>query len=114
VIDHVKNGRLNGIAIGSAKRISSLPDIPTISETVPSYEAYSWVGMVAPAGTPPEIIVKLNREIVDILKQKDVAEKLTQQGAIPVGDSPEHFGTYVKDEIKKWGAVVKSANIKVE
>lgn len=114
VIDHVKNGRLNGIAIGSAKRISSLPDIPTISETVPGYEAYSWVGMVAPAGTPPEIIAKLNREITDILKQKDVAEKLTQQGAIPVGDSPEHFGAYIKDEIKKWGAVVKSANIKVE
>jgi tripartite-type tricarboxylate transporter receptor subunit TctC len=114
VIDHVKNGRLNGIAIGSAKRISSLPDIPTISETVPGYEAYSWVGMVAPAGTPPEIIAKLNREITDILKQKDVAEKLTQQGAIPVGDSSEHFGAYIKDEIKKWGAVVKSANIKVE
>lgn len=114
VIDHVRNGRLNGIAIGSAKRIASLPDIPAISESVPGYEAYSWVGMVAPAGTPPEIVAKLHREITEILQQRDVHEKLTQQGAITVGDTPEHFGAYIKEEIGKWGAVVKAANIRAE
>lgn len=114
VIDHVKQGRLRGIAIGSAKRLTSLPDVPTIAETVPGYEAYSWVGMVAPAGTPPAIVARLNHELTEILKQPDVREKLLQQGAITVGDTPEMFGAYIKDEIKKWGAVVRSANIKVE
>lgn len=115
VIGQVKQGQLNAIAVGSAKRLPSLPDVPTISESgVPGYEAYSWVGMLAPAKTPKEIVNKLNAEIVDILKQKDVAEKLNQQGALPVGDTPEQFGAYIKAEIDKWGAVVRSANIKAD
>jgi tripartite-type tricarboxylate transporter receptor subunit TctC len=114
VIEHVKSGRLNGIAVGSAKRLASLPDVPTIAEAVPGYEAYSWVGMVAPAGTPPAIVTRLHREITEILQQPDVRDKLAQQGAIVVGDTPEQFASYIRDEIKKWGAVVKSANIKVE
>jgi tripartite-type tricarboxylate transporter receptor subunit TctC len=115
VIQHVQQGRLHAVAVGSAERLSSLPKVPTIAESgVPGYEAYSWVGMVAPAKTPKEIVKKLNREIAEILKQKDVEEKLTQQGAIPVGDTPEHFASYIKNEIKKWGAVVKSANIKAD
>ena len=81
---------------------------------MPGYEAYSWVGMVAPAGTPKDIIARLNREIVDILKQKDVAEKLNAQGALPVGDTPEQFAAYIKAEMEKWGAVVRAANIKVD
>jgi tripartite-type tricarboxylate transporter receptor subunit TctC len=114
VIGHVQQGKLNAIAVGSAQRISSLPNVPTIGETVPGYEAYSWVGMVAPAKTPKEIITRLNREIVEILKQKDVEDKLVSEGAIPVGDSPEQFAAYIAAEIKKWGAVVKSANIKAD
>jgi tripartite-type tricarboxylate transporter receptor subunit TctC len=115
VISQVKQGQLNAIAVGSAKRLPSLPDVPTISESgVPGYEAYSWVGMLAPAKTPKDIVNKLNAEIVDILKQKDVAEKLNQQGALPVGDTPEQFGAYIKAEIDKWGAVVRSANIKAD
>ena len=115
VLPHVKQGQLNAIAVGSAKRVPSLPDIPTIAESgVPGYEAYSWVGMIAPAGTPKDIITRLNREIVDILKQKDVADKLNGQGALPVGDTPEQFGAYIKAEMEKWGAVVRAANIKVD
>jgi tripartite-type tricarboxylate transporter receptor subunit TctC len=115
VLPYVQQGRLNGLAVGSAKRLTSLPNIPTIAESgVPGYEAYSWVGMIAPANTPKEIVTRLNREIVDILKQKDVEEKLNQQGAIPVGDTPEQFGNYINAEIKKWGAIVKSANIKID
>jgi tripartite-type tricarboxylate transporter receptor subunit TctC len=115
VLPQVKSGQLNALAVGSAKRVPSLPDIPTISESgVPGYEAYSWVGMVAPAKTPKDIVNRLNREIVDILKQKDVSEKLNQQGALPVGDSPEQFGAYIKTEIEKWGAVVRAANIKAD
>ena len=115
VLPHVQQKQLNAIAVGSAKRVPSLPDIPTIAESgVPGYEAYSWVGMIAPAGTPREVIARLNRDIVEILKQKDVAEKLNAQGALPVGDTPEQFGAYIKAEIEKWGAVVRSSNIKAE
>jgi tripartite-type tricarboxylate transporter receptor subunit TctC len=115
VLPQVKSGQINAIAMGSAKRVPSLPDIPTLSESgVPGFEAYSWAGMLAPAKTPKDIIARLNKEIVDILKQKDVADMLNQQGALPVGDTPEQFAAYVKAEINKWGAVVKSANIRAD
>ena len=115
VLPHIRQGQLNAIAVGSAKRVPSLPEIPTIAESgVPGYEAYSWVGMIAPNGTPKDVIARFHREIVDILKQKDVAEKLNGQGALPVGDTPEQFAAYIKAEIDKWGAVVRSSNIKVE
>ncbi len=115
VLPHVQAGKLRALAIGNLQRIAPLPDIPTIAESgVPGYEAYSWVGLVAPAGTPKPITAKLNHEIVDILRVKQVGDSLTQQGAIPVGDSPEHFAAYIKAEIQKWGAVVRKANIKAE
>jgi tripartite-type tricarboxylate transporter receptor subunit TctC len=115
VLPYVRSGRLNAIAVGSAARVPSLPEIVTIAESgVPGYEAYSWVGMIAPANTSREIVNRLNREIVEILKQKDVADKLNQQGALPVGDTPEQFAAYIKAEIEKWGAVVRSSNIKAD
>ncbi|MFZ2737563.1 MAG: tripartite tricarboxylate transporter substrate binding protein [Burkholderiaceae bacterium] len=115
VLPLVQQGSLNALAVGSAQRLTSLPNIATIAESgVPGYEAYSWVGMIAPAQTPRDIVQRLNREIVDILKQKSFEEKLSKQGAIAVGDSPEQFASYIAAEIKKWGAVVKSANIKLD
>lgn len=115
VLPHVQAGKLRAIAVGNAKRIPSLPDIPTVSESgLPEYEAYSWVGIVAPAKTSKEIVAKLNHDIVDILKVKQVADQLVQQGALPVGDSPEHFAAYIKSEMQKWGAIVKAANIRAD
>jgi tripartite-type tricarboxylate transporter receptor subunit TctC len=115
VLSFVEAKKLNAIAVGSAKRIPSLPAIPTIAESgLPKYEAYSWVGIVAPAKTPRDIVAKVNHDIVDILKVKQVGEQLVQQGALPVGDSPEEFAAYIKAEIQKWGAIVKSANIKAD
>ena len=115
VIEFIREGRLRTIAIGSAKRLPSMPNVPTIAESgVPGYEAYSWIGIVAPKGTPKPIIQLLNKEISSILKNKDLETELLNQGAIPVGDSPEHFQAYMKDEIAKWGAVVHSANIKAD
>ena len=115
VLPHVRQGQLTAIAVGSATRLASLPDIPTIAESgVPGYEAYSWAGILAPAGTPKDIVARLSREIADILKQKEVSERLLSQGAIPVGDSPEQFSAYIKTEMEKWGAVVRAANIKVD
>jgi tripartite-type tricarboxylate transporter receptor subunit TctC len=115
VIQQVKSGQLRALAVGSAKRLPSLPDIPTLAESgVPGYEAYSWVGLVAPAHTPADIVKKIHRDVSDILKDKEVAEKLNQQGALPVGDTPEEFGLYIKNEIAKWGKVVRDANIKAD
>jgi tripartite-type tricarboxylate transporter receptor subunit TctC len=115
VINQVKSGQLKAIAVGSAKRLPSLPDVPTIAESgVPGYEAYSWVGLVAPANTPSDIVHKIYRDVSDILKQADVADKLNQQGALPVGDTPEEFSQYIKAEVAKWGQVVRNANIKLD
>jgi tripartite-type tricarboxylate transporter receptor subunit TctC len=115
VLPFVENKRLNAIAVGNLKRIPSLPNVPTIAESgVPGFEAYSWVGMVAPANTPRDVVMRLNREIVTILQQKDVAEKLTQQGAIPDFGTPEQFAAYIKAEIEKWGTIVRRAKIRAD
>ena len=100
---------------GVAQRHPLQPDLPTFEELgYKGFDAVQWYGIVGPAGIPKPVVDKLNAEIVDILKQKDVAEKLNQQGALPVGDTPEQFGAYIKAEIDKWGAVVRSANIKAD
>ncbi|HEX4329864.1 MAG TPA: tripartite tricarboxylate transporter substrate binding protein [Burkholderiales bacterium] len=115
VMPHVQSGRLRALAIGSAKRIPSLSEVPTIAESgVPGYEAYSWVGMIGPAHMPRDLTQRLSREINDALKQKDFNDKLNSEGALPDGDTPEQFTAYIKAEIDKWGAVVRSANIKVD
>jgi tripartite-type tricarboxylate transporter receptor subunit TctC len=114
VMPHIKSGRLRGIAVTSAKRLPSLPDLPTVAETLPGFEAVSWGGVMAPAGTPPEIIARLNAEINRILKMPDVAEKLQALGAEIVGSTAEEFAAYVKSEIDKWGKVARDNNIKLD
>ncbi|MBY0439713.1 MAG: tripartite tricarboxylate transporter substrate binding protein [Burkholderiales bacterium] len=115
VLPFIEQKRLTAVAVGNLKRIPSLPNVPTIAESgVPGYEAYSWVGMVAPANTPRDVVGRLNREIVGILQQKDTAEKLTQQGAIPDFGTPEQFAAYIKAEIEKWGAIVRQAKIRAD
>jgi|APCry1669189733_1035249.scaffolds.fasta_scaffold22763_1 tripartite-type tricarboxylate transporter receptor subunit TctC len=115
VLPYVHSGQLNALAIGNSKRISTLPEIPTVSESgVPGFEAYSWVGLFGPPNMPKELVHKINKEFVDVLKLKDVGDRLNREGALPVGDTAEEFSLYVKKEIIKWGAVVKSANIKAD
>jgi tripartite-type tricarboxylate transporter receptor subunit TctC len=115
VMQQVRNGQLRALAVGSAKRLSSLPEIPTIAESgVPGYEAYSWVGLVAPLHTPVAVINKVSVDVNEILKDKEVADKLLQQGAVPVGDTPSAFEQYIKNEILKWGKVVRDSNIKAD
>jgi tripartite-type tricarboxylate transporter receptor subunit TctC len=112
---HVKSGRLRAIAVTSAKRIASLPDVPTVAEAgLAGYEAVSWGGVMAPAGTPPEIINRFNVEINRILKLPDVAEKLSSLGAEIVGTTPDEFATYLKAEIAKWGKVARDNNVKLD
>jgi tripartite-type tricarboxylate transporter receptor subunit TctC len=115
VLPHVRTGRLRAIGIGNASRLATLPDIPTVAETgLPGYEAFSWGGMVAPAKTPAAIVSRLNREINEILKQKDVADQLLKDGTVPIPDTPEKFGAYIKADLDKWTVVVRNAGIKAE
>jgi tripartite-type tricarboxylate transporter receptor subunit TctC len=112
---HVKSGRLRAIAVTSAKRIPSLPDLPTVAEAgLAGYEAVSWGGVMAPAGTPPAIINRFNTEINRILKLPDVAEKLSSLGAEIVGTTPDEFATYLKAEIVKWGKVARDNDVKLD
>ena len=111
----VRSGKLKALAVGDAQRVPMLPDVPTIAESgVPGYEAYAWSGVVAPANLPKDVLARLSREIVQILRQKDVSEMLLQQGNVPSPLGPEEFGAYIKAEIAKWAAVVKMANIRVD
>ena len=110
-----KNGNLRAIAVTTAKRSSIAPDVPTLAESgLPGYEVGSWQGVFAPAGTPPQIVKRLNAEMVKIVNMPDVKEKLTALGAEPVGNTPEEFSAMVKAEVVKWADVVKKSGAKVD
>ena len=112
VYPFVKSGQLRALAITSAKRSSVAPDIPTMAEAgLPGYDFSSWFGVLAPAGTPHDIIEKLNKEIVTALKSPDVSKRLSEQGADLIASTPEAFGTYLKAETEKWGKVISAAGI---
>lgn len=114
-LPHVKAGKVKAIAITSAARSATLPDIPTVSESgQPGYVGLTWVGLLVPAGTPQEIVGILNREIVKILEAPDVRTRLHEFGATPSGGPPEQFASYIREETAKWAKVVKAANIKAE
>ena len=92
-----------------------LPDVPTVTESgVPGYEATIWLGLMAPKGTPKDIIDKLNATINQTLRQAEVRQQWAKQGAVPMVMNPVEFEKYLSDDIQKWGAVIKSANIKVD
>jgi len=110
-LPHIKSGRLRAIGVSSAKRSDVLPDVPAIAETLPGFEATSWYGIFAPAGTPKTTIAKLNAEIARILNSPDVRDYLLRQGANPVGDTPEKFDAHFREQIVKWGKVIKQAGI---
>jgi tripartite-type tricarboxylate transporter receptor subunit TctC len=110
-----KGGKLKALAVTTAKRSAIAPDVPTLAESgLPGFEVGSWQGVFAPAGTPPEIVKRLNTEIVKILKLPDVQEKLVGLGAEPVGNTSEEFTAMVKAEVVKWADVVKKSGAKVD
>ena len=110
-----KAGKLRPLAVTTAKRSSIAPEVPTLAESgLPGFEVGSWQGVFAPAGTPPEIVKRLNAEIVKILNMPDVKERLVALGAEPVGDTPEQFSAYVKSEVAKWSDIVKKSGAKVD
>ncbi len=115
ILPHVRSGRVRALGVGNARRLQALPEFPTIAEAgVPGYEGYAWGGMVGPAGMPKDIVARLNREIVAVLNQKDVIDRMLSEGTVPTPSSPEEFTAYMRSELKKWGDVVKMAGIKAE
>ena len=114
-IDQIRTGRIRAIAVTSAKRSNAAPDIPTVSESgVPGYEASSWFGTLAPAGTPQRIVMRLNREALKALQLREVQDALMRQGMDPTGSTPGEFDAYLRSEIAKWTRVVKEAGIKAD
>ena len=113
-IPQVKAGRIKALAIGAARRIPQLPDTPTVAETLPGFAAQSWVGMLVPAGTPKEIVARLNAEATKALADPGVRGKLDAQGFDVVGSTPEEFLAFARAESEKWAKVIRDYNIRVE
>ena len=114
-IQHVRSGKLVPLAVTTAKRSPALPSVPTIAEAgVPGYEATSWFGMFAPAGTPAPVLAKLNAAIVKVLAQPDVKKKIAEQGGDVVAETPAQFAAFIQAESVKWGKVVKESGASLD
>ena len=114
-IGPVKAGRLRALGVTSSKRFELLPEVPTIAEAgVPGYESVAWYGLFAPAGTPADVVRKLNETTVAVLQMEDVRRRLTESGVLPVSSSPEAFATYVVAETARWGKLIRANNIKAD
>jgi tripartite-type tricarboxylate transporter receptor subunit TctC len=114
-INYIKAGRLRAISITSAKRSPLLPELPTMAEAgVPKFETSTWYGLLAPAATPRDIVMKLNNAINTVVRTPDFNKRLAQLGADPVAESPEFFANYLKSEIERWAPVVKASGAKPE
>jgi tripartite-type tricarboxylate transporter receptor subunit TctC len=114
VISHIKAGTITALAVAGKQRLSVLPDVPTSAEAgLPGWEASSWFGLVAPANTPPAIVKRLHAEVVKAVKSPQM-QKLGERGMRMIGDTPEEFGAFIVAERKKWGEIIKAADIKVQ
>jgi tripartite-type tricarboxylate transporter receptor subunit TctC len=115
LVGHIKAAKVRAIAITSARRSPFLPELPTVAESgIAGYDVTSWNGMLAPAGTPPEIVKRLNGDYNRIITDSEMHKRMIANGYEPVGGPPEKFGEHIRAEIAKWGPVVKRANIKVD
>jgi len=113
-LPHVKSGRIRSIGVASSQRSPALPDVPTLGESLKGFEADSWFGLMMPAGTPREIIMKVNAEVLKILVSQEVKDRLLAQGGVAVGGTPEQLAERIKADIAKWGKVARTAGVKIE
>jgi tripartite-type tricarboxylate transporter receptor subunit TctC len=115
-MQQIKAGKLKALAVTSRQRSAALPDVPTIEEAagLKGFDATSWFGLLAPAGTPPDIVNRIQQEVAKSLNTPAIKEKLLSQGAIPSGNSPAEFGRHIENEHRKWAQVVKASGAKVD
>ena len=113
-LQYIKGGKLRALGVATKTRQAALPNVPTVAEFVPGYEASFWTGVAAPKGTPPEIVDKLNKAVNAALANPVVKGRLAEWGATPLAGSPADFGKFIADETEKWGKVIRAANIKAE
>lgn len=113
-LPHVQSGRLRGLAVAGSKRSPAVPDLPTIGESLKGFEADNWFGVMAPAGTPREIIAKLNGEIVRILSNPEMQKLMLARGAVLHPSTPEQFAAVIRADIEKWGRVVRRSGARIE
>jgi tripartite-type tricarboxylate transporter receptor subunit TctC len=114
IIQHIRSGNLRALGVTTTEKSALLPDVPTVAETVPGYEASALFGMGAPKKTPPEIIAKLNAAVNEVLAEPAIKAKLIDLGGDPLIGPPEAFGKMIVAETEKWEKVVKAANLKVD
>jgi len=115
VVPHIKSGQLKAIAISGDARLSALPQVPTFTEAgLPGFEVRNWYGILAPAGTPKEIIDKLSTELAKIMAMPDIKEKLASHGSEPFISTPDQFAALIKAEIARYAKIIKAANIKLK
>jgi tripartite-type tricarboxylate transporter receptor subunit TctC len=114
MVPYIKSGKMKGIAVGARSRVPQLPEVPTLSETFPGFEQYSWFGLLAPAGVPREVVTKLHREITRTLQAPEVSQRLTELGFEIVASSPEEFLALVRQESDKLGRLIRDNKIVAE
>lgn len=110
----IRAGRLRALGVTTAKRSPVLPDLPAIAESVPGYDSAVWYGVLAPAGTPADIVARLNREFLAALKNAELRQRLIPEAFEPIGTTPEHLGDYMKSEIARWAKLVKATGTKID
>jgi tripartite-type tricarboxylate transporter receptor subunit TctC len=114
-VPHMQAGRLRGIALSSKERFPAVPDIPTFHESgLPGYESSTFFGMMAPAGTPPEIVRKVNADVAKVLARQDIRERLAKDGQVPGGGPSEQFTKFIQDEVAKYAKVIKAAKVPLQ
>ncbi len=113
-LPHVKSGRLHGIAVTTAHRAASLPDLPTIAESVPGYEVAPWYGILLPAGARSALIERINKDIAAVLKDRSLEARIIADGGIVAAGSPESFRKLILDDMAKWKQLAKAAHLKLD
>jgi len=113
-LPYIRDGKIRPLAVTAAARVEVLPDLPLVADDVPGYEASAWYGLVAPKGTPADVVDKLNREVNAILAEPQARKRLAALGASLLPGTPADFGQLLTDETEKWRKVIRFANIKAE
>lgn len=114
LMPHAKSGKLRALAVASPKRSPNAPELPTIAESIPGFQAVAWQGLVGPAGMPPEVVAKLNATFAKVMAMPEVREKLLGGGLDPIGDTPTEFARFIISEIAKWSQIAKQVGAKAE